>query len=328
MDGLSRQYGDVAAVDDITLEVPAGTILGVIGPSGSGKTTLIRMLTGTLEPTKGKLSVLGQHPRKFTRRTRERIGYMPQHFVLYEELTAAENVSFVASLFGLLWPKRGRRVNEVLKLVELWDARGRRARQLSGGMQRRLELACALVHEPVLLFVDEPTAGLDPMLRQKVWGEFRRLRELGRTLVVTTQYVAEAEYCDTVAVLARGRLIALAAPEELRRMAVGGEVIEIETTEAFDGSRLEQVPGVRAVRQSAPRRFLVISDDAGEATPRVLQELNAAGVHVTSSSEYRPSFDEVFATLVTQSDESPEDPEDPGEGNGLGRNSRSVSRAA
>lgn len=328
MDGLSRQYGDVAAVDDITLEVPAGTILGVIGPSGSGKTTLIRMLTGTLEPTKGKLSVLGQHPRKFTRRTRERIGYMPQHFVLYEELTAAENVSFVASLFGLLWPKRGRRVNEVLKLVELWDARGRRARQLSGGMQRRLELACALVHEPVLLFVDEPTAGLDPMLRQKVWGEFRRLRELGRTLVVTTQYVAEAEYCDTVAVLARGRLIALAAPEELRRMAVGGEVIEIETTEAFDGSRLEQLPGVRAVRQSAPRRFLVISDDAGEATPRVLQELNAAGVHVTSSSEYRPSFDEVFATLVTQSDESPEDPEDPGEGNGLGRNSRSVSRAA
>jgi ABC-2 type transport system ATP-binding protein len=328
MDGLSRQYGDLAAVDDITLDVSSGTILGVIGPSGSGKTTLIRMLTGTLEPTKGKLSVLGQHPRKFTRRTRERIGYMPQHFVLYEELTAAENVSFVASLFGLLWPKRGRRVNEVLKLVDLWDARQRRARQLSGGMQRRLELACALVHEPVLLFVDEPTAGLDPMLRQKVWAEFRRLRDLGRTLVVTTQQVGEADYCDTVAVLAHGRLIALAAPDELRRMAVGGEVIEIETTEAFDGSRLEQLPGVRAVRQSAPRRFLVISDDAGEATPRVLQELNAAGVHVTSSSEYRPSFDEVFATLVSQADESPVDPEHPGEGNGLERNSRSVSRAA
>jgi ABC-2 type transport system ATP-binding protein len=272
--------------------------------------------------------VLGQHPRKFTRRTRERIGYMPQHFVLYEELTAAENVSFVASLFGLLWPKRGRRVNEVLKLVDLWDARGRRARQLSGGMQRRLELACALVHEPVLLFVDEPTAGLDPMLRQKVWAEFRRLRDLGRTLVVTTQQVGEADYCDTVAVLARGRLIALAAPDELRRMALGGEVIEIETTEAFDGTRLEQVPGVRAVRQSGPRRFLVISDDAGEATPRVLQELNAAGVHVISSSEYRPSFDEVFATLVSQADDSQMDPEDPGEGQGLDRNSRSVSRAA
>jgi ABC-2 type transport system ATP-binding protein len=326
MEGLSRRYGDLAAVDNVTLQVPRATILGVIGPSGSGKTTLIRMLTGTLEPTDGKLEVLGQHPRKFTRATRERIGYMPQHFVLYEDLTAAENVSFVASLFGLLWPKRSRRVAEVLKLVDLWEARGRRARQLSGGMQRRLELACALVHEPVLLFVDEPTAGLDPMLRQKIWAEFRRLREVGRTLVVTTQYVGEAEYCDTVAVLARGRLIALAAPEELRRIALGGEVFEIETAQAFDGTQLEHVPGVRAVRQSAPRRFRVISDDAGEATPRVLQELNAAGIEVVSSSEYRPSFDEVFTELVSKSDESTADQGDEGESNE--RNRRSVSRAA
>jgi ABC-2 type transport system ATP-binding protein len=229
---------------------------------------------------------------------------MPQHFVLYEELTATENVSFVASLFGLLWPKRGRRVREVLKLVDLWEARGRRARQLSGGMQRRLELACALVHDPVLLFVDEPTAGLDPILRQKVWAEFRRLREMGRTLVVTTQYVAEAEYCDAVAVLARGRLIALAAPEELRRMALGGEVVEIETAQAFDGSSLTHLPGIRAVKQSSPRKFLVIADDAGAATPRVLQAISAAGVEVISSSEYRPSFDEVFAELVSKSDQS------------------------
>src|SRR5207253_4083246 len=192
---------------------PRGTTLGIIGPSGSGKTTLIRMLTGTLEPSEGKLSVLGQHPRRFTRHTRERLGYMPQHFVLYEELTATENLSFVAALFGLLWPKRGRRVKEMLRLVELWDARNRRARHLSGGMQRRLELACALVHDPLLLFIDEPTAGLDPLLREKIWTEFRRLREAGRTLVVTTQIVGEAAYCDTVAVLARGRLIALAPPD-------------------------------------------------------------------------------------------------------------------
>jgi ABC-2 type transport system ATP-binding protein len=322
MEGLSRRYGDLAAVDNVTLHVPRGSILGVIGPSGSGKTTLIRMLTGTLEPTNGKWSVLGHQPRQLTRHTRERIGYMPQHFVLYEELTAAENVTFVASLFGLLWPKRGRRVADVLKLVDLWEARGRRARQLSGGMQRRLELACALVHEPVLLFVDEPTAGLDPMLRQKVWSEFRRLRDLGRTLVVTTQYVGEAEYCDTVAVLARGRLIALAAPDELRRTALGGDVIEIETKQAFDGTQLEQVPAVRGVRQSAPRHFLVISDDAGAATPRVLQELTAAGIDVISSSEYRPSFDEVFTALVSQSDESLADEEEVRE-----RNPRDVSRA-
>jgi ABC-2 type transport system ATP-binding protein len=306
MHGVSRHYADLAAIDDVSLEVPPGTIVGIIGPSGSGKTTLIRMLTGTLEPSTGTLTVLGQVPRKFTRQIREKIGYMPQHFVLYDELTATENVSFVASLFGLLWPKRGRRVKEVLHLVDLWEARGRRARQLSGGMQRRLELACALVHDPVLLFVDEPTAGLDPLLRQRVWAEFRRLREMGRTLVVTTQYVGEAEYCDAVAVLARGRLIALAAPEELRRMALGGEVVEIETAQAFDGSSLTRLPGIRAVKQSAPRKFLVIADDAGAATPRVVQEISAAGVEVISSSEYRPSFDEVFAELVSQSDQSVE----------------------
>jgi ABC-2 type transport system ATP-binding protein len=302
MENASRHYGDLAALDDVSLDVPAGTILGVIGPSGSGKTTLIRMLTGTLEPSEGRLTVLGQDPRKFTRHTREKIGYMPQHFVLYEELTATENVSFVASLFGLLWPKRGRRVNDVLKLVDLWEARGRRARQLSGGMQRRLELACALVHDPSLLFVDEPTAGLDPMLRQKVWAEFRRLREIGRTLVVTTQVVGEAEYCDTVAVLSHGRLVALAAPDDLRRMALGGEVIEIETGQPFDGLTLRQLPVVRAVRQSGPRHLLVIVDDAGAGTPRVLQQISAAGVDVVSSTEYRPSFDEVFAELVAKAD--------------------------
>src|SRR5919199_1961091 len=269
MEGVSRRYGELVALDDVTLQVPRGTILGVIGPSGSGKTTLIRLLTGTLDPTEGTVTVLGQNPRKFTRHAREKLGYMPQHFVLYDELTASENLSFVASLFGLLWPGRGRRVNQMLKLVDLWDARGRRARQLSGGMQRRLELACALVHDPVLLFVDEPTAGLDPVLRQTIWTEFRRLRDVGRTLVVTTQYVGEAEYCDAVAVMAQGRMIALAAPDDLRRMALGGDVIEISTAQAFDASTLREQSGVRAVRQNGPRHFLVIVDNAGAATPRV-----------------------------------------------------------
>jgi ABC-2 type transport system ATP-binding protein len=169
-------------------------------------------------------------------------------------------------------------------------------------MQRRLELACALVHHPVLLFVDEPTAGLDPMLRQKIWTEFRRLRDLGRTLVVTTQYVGEAEYCDLVAVLAHGRLIALDTPDALRRNALGGEVIEVETAQPYDASALEQLPGVRAVRQRGARTFLVIADDAGQATPRVLSDIAAAGIQVTSSSEYRPTFDEVFASLISHDD--------------------------
>jgi ABC-2 type transport system ATP-binding protein len=305
-EGLTRRYGDLAAVDGVTLTVPSGTILGVIGPSGSGKTTLIRMLTGTLEPTTGKIEVLGEHPRKFRRQTREKLGYMPQHFVLYEELTARENLSFVASLFGLMWPRRGRRVKRLLMLFDLWDARNRRARQLSGGMQRRLELACALVHDPLLLFIDEPTAGLDPMLRQKVWTEFRRLRDAGRTLVVSTQIVSEAAYCDAVAVLSHGRLIALSPPEELRRMASGGDVIQIKTAAAFDGVALENLPGVREIRQHAPREMLVITDDAATAIPRVVEAIQAAGGDVVASSEFRPDFDEVFSTLVTRADGAPD----------------------
>jgi ABC-2 type transport system ATP-binding protein len=325
-DELTHRFGDLAAVDGVTLQVPAGTILGVIGPSGSGKTTLIRMLTGTLEPTEGKIEVLGEHPRKFKRHTREKLGYMPQHFVLYDELTAWENVSFVASLFGLLWPKRGRSVKRLLQLLDLWDARNRRARQLSGGMQRRLELACALVHDPVLLFVDEPTAGLDPVLRQTIWDEFRRLRDSGRTLVVTTQVVSEAAYCDRVAVLMQGRLIALEEPDELRRMALGGEVIEVKTAAAFDGAMLNDVQGVRQIRQHAPRDILVISDDAATATPRVVEAIQAAGGTVASSSEYRPTFDEVFSALVSRADASNHHEQD--RSNETETRERTIARAA
>jgi ABC-2 type transport system ATP-binding protein len=246
--------------------------------------------------------VLGQDPRHFTRRARERIGYMPQHFVLYEELTAWENLSFVASLFGLLWPKRGRSVKRLLQLLELWDARGRRARHLSGGMQRRLELACALVHDPWLLFVDEPTAGLDPMLRQKIWTEFRRLRDTGRTLVVTTQVVSEAGYCDSVAVLSHGQLIALAAPDDLRRQALGGDLIQVRTAGAFDAVELEALPGVIEVRQRSPREFLVMAENGATASPRVVEAVQNAGATVVSSSEYQPTFDEIFSTLVERAD--------------------------
>ncbi|HEY8847455.1 MAG TPA: ATP-binding cassette domain-containing protein, partial [Candidatus Limnocylindrales bacterium] len=148
MRGVSRSFDDRRVVDRIDLTVPRGTILGIIGPSGAGKTTTIRMLTGALTPTNGDVRVLGVEPRRFRRRDREQVGYMPQQFALYEELTAGENIDFVASLFGMLWRRRRRRVQEVLKTVDLWDARKRQAGKLSGGMQRRLELACALVHEP------------------------------------------------------------------------------------------------------------------------------------------------------------------------------------
>jgi ABC-2 type transport system ATP-binding protein len=312
VDRASKRFGSLTALQDLTLTVPFGTTLGIIGPSGAGKTTTIRLMTGGIAPTSGQVRVLGENPRRFRRQTRERIGYLPQLFVLYPDLTAEENVGFVASLFGMLWRRRRDRVREVLQLVDLWDARARRASELSGGMQRRLELACALVHDPGLLFLDEPTAGIDPLLRKAIWDELHRLRAEGRTLLVTTQYVGEAEECDNVALIADGRLIALAPPDDLRRSAMGGEVVEIETTRAFEGAVLENLPIVRAVRQPGPRSIWVIADDAGAAVPALVDAVAAAGGDVINAREYRPSFDEVFAELVNRSqaaaaDEAPGD---------------------
>ncbi len=298
MDSVTKRFGDETAVDHLSLTVPAGTILGVIGASGAGKTTAIRLLTGALSPTEGTVRVLGEDPLSFRRQTRERIAYMPQSFMLYPDLTASENVDFVASLFGMIWWGRHKRTRDVLQLVDLWDVRSRRAGALSGGMQRRLELACALVHQPALLFLDEPTAGIDPMLRRRIWEELHRLRDAGRTLLVTTQYVNEAESCDTVVLINEGRLIALGTPTELRRTAVGGDVIEITTTGRFDGRRLAELPFIHGVEQHGPDLVRVIVDDAATATPDVVEAISLDGVEVGAVREHRPSFDEVFAMLV------------------------------
>ncbi len=302
--GVSRAFDDRTVVRDIDLVVKQGTILGVIGPSGSGKTTTIRMITGALQPTTGEISVLGERPTRFRRSTRERIGYMPQLFTLYPDLTGRENVDFVASLFGLLWPRRRRRTKQVLKLLDLWDARNRRASRLSGGMQRRLELACALVHDPALLILDEPTAGIDPLLRATVWEELHRLRDAGRTLLITTQYVNEAEECDEVALIVNGRLIAVAPPEELRRTALGGDAIEIETAELFDGTALDKVPGVHHVQQIGPRELRIRVEDAATGLPTVVDAVGEAGAEVVSARELRLSFDEIFAELVARANEN------------------------
>ncbi|HEU0243209.1 MAG TPA: ABC transporter ATP-binding protein [Candidatus Limnocylindrales bacterium] len=296
--GASRDFGEGAGVFDIDLEVQPGSILGIVGPSGAGKTTTIRLITGAIDPTAGEVRVLGEDPRRFRRATRERIGYMPQLFTLYPDLTADENVDFVASLFGMLTRRRRRRVREVLELVQLWEARDRRAGQLSGGMQRRLELACALVHEPSLLLLDEPTAGIDPILRTTIWEELDRLKAAGRTLLVTTQYVAEAESCDAVALIAAGRLIALGKPEELRRSAAGGDIIEAETEAPFDPAVLVGKEGITSARSTGLRSFRVVAEDAGTVTPVLDDLVEAAGGSLVTAREARLTFDEVFTVLV------------------------------
>jgi ABC-2 type transport system ATP-binding protein len=298
---VTRAFDGRVVVDDLTFDVAPGTILGVVGPSGSGKTTTIRMLTGTLARGQGEITVLGEDPMHFSRRVRGRLAYMPQLFSLYEDLSAQENVGFVAALYGIGPFRRTSRIKRALQVVDLLDARHVLARNLSGGMQRRLELACALVHDPEVLFIDEPTAGIDPMLRQAVWDELRRLRSEGRTLVVTTQYVSEAENCDQVALILDGELVALDTPEALRRMAFGGDVLEITTDRAVDPDLLATVDGVQNVRQPGPRTLIATVSDAGALTPRIVEAIRMAGIGVAGIEEHQPTFDEVFTELVGQS---------------------------
>jgi ABC-2 type transport system ATP-binding protein len=298
--GLTRAFDDRVAVDDVTFDVQPGTILGVVGPSGSGKTTTIRMLTGTLGRTSGDIRVLGEDPMLFTRRTRGRIAYMPQLFSLYEDLSAQENVGFVAALYGIGPFRRRSRIKKALEVVDLWDARHKLARDLSGGMQRRLELACALVHDPDVLFIDEPTAGIDPLLRQAIWDELHLLRDEGRTLVVTTQYVTEAEECDHVALIVDGELVAFDEPGALRQMVFGGDVLQVDTMRAVDPELLTPIQGVTSVRQTAPRQLMVTVEAAATMTPRLIEALRTRGIEVAGIEEHQPTFDEVFTGLVEQ----------------------------
>jgi ABC-2 type transport system ATP-binding protein len=304
IDNASKRFGDMVALEHISLRVAPGTILGIIGPSGAGKTTLVRMLTGALAPTEGEIRVMGEDPRQFRRRTRERIGYMPQQFALFPDLTTRENVDFAASLFGMLWWRRHRRTRRVLEFVDLWSVRGRRASKLSGGMQRRLELASALVHDPAIAFLDEPTAGIDPILRDAIWKGLHALREDGRTLLVTTQYVNEAESCDAVALISEGRLIALGGPQQLRREALGGDIVTIETKDAIDANALRDLPDVRRIEQRGPNQVQVTVSDAATSLPDVVEAIAQRGGEVTTAQETRPSFDEVFALLIERDRQS------------------------
>jgi ABC-2 type transport system ATP-binding protein len=300
MDQVAKSFGHSQVVRDVSLEVHCGQIFGLIGPSGSGKTTTIRLILGIYRPTSGTINVHGQEPHKFTREVHERIGYMPQLFVLYPNLTINQTLGFMASVYGLGREYRRQRIDAVLDLVGLQEHRKKRCQNISGGMQRRLELACALLHEPSILFFDEPTAGIDPVLRAKFWDHFRSLRDQGNTLFVTTQYVTEAEYCDQVALMDEGVVVALGSPRELRRQALGGEVIDVQS-EAFTGqslSALRSMEGVRRVEGLALDRIRVYIDSAADGLPDVLKVLEEQDIVVTKAQEYNPSFDEIFVRLL------------------------------
>jgi ABC-2 type transport system ATP-binding protein len=301
---LNKQFGEFS-VTDLSFDIPRGTIFGFIGPSGSGKTTTIRLLTGTYKPTSGEVRVLGQSPARFTRRTREQIGYMPQLFFLYPHLSVWENMNFVASLYGMRITNRYR-LNELLELVELQNDRNKLVRDLSGGMQRRLSLAATLVPNPKLIFLDEPTAGIDPVLRNKFWEYFKKIREEDRTFFITTQYVGEVTYCDLVGVMDNGRLLMVDTPSGIRYQVYGGNIVDLETTHPIEWdtiSAIERLPFVKdKARVLSDHQVRLIVNQARHDIPDLMEWCGQHGVKVETIEEFLPPFDDVFVHLIERSE--------------------------
>lgn len=301
---LTKSFGGFTAVDDLNLDVPAGAIFGFVGPSGCGKTTSVRLLLGIYRPDRGHVAVLHKSPQDFGLWERTQIGYMPQQFVLYPELSGWENLNFAASVYGVPL-RRKTRLQELLGLVELNGHEKKKVHDLSGGMQRRLSLAAALVHDPQLLFLDEPTAGIDPVLRRKFWDYFQQLKEQGHTLFITTQYVGEAAYCDYVGVMVDGRLLKVDTPTNLRRHALGGDVIHLHTSSFLSEEQfndLRRQPFVTAGKASRlPNRGVeVVVEKASAALPLLLDWCQSEHIAVESASEHVPPFDDVFVALIKQ----------------------------
>lgn len=298
---LTKTFGAEDGVLSLNMYVPRGKIFGFIGPSGCGKTTTVRLLTGFYKPTSGTATVLGKDPTRFTKSDREKIGYLIQNFVLYPELTVWENLNFAASFYGVS-PFRAKQLNHLLDFVELSDDANKLASNLSGGMKRRLSLAATLVHNPQLLFLDEPTAGIDPILRRKFWDYFKELQEEGHTLFITTQYVGEAAYCDLVGVMYEGRLLMVQTPENLRKRAFGGEIVGLRTTEETtlqQRHELEKLPFVQSkVKMISDQELEIIVDEASTAIPLLVEWSQAQRLTVEMLEEKTTPWDDVFVRLI------------------------------
>lgn len=302
LDGVTKTFGGQNAADNLTFKFPKGKIIGLIGPSGSGKTTAVRLMTGIYHPSKGQIRVLNSDPQSFTQREREKIGYMTQNFVLYPDLSIRENLNFAAAIYGLGLLRRSKRIKYLLKFVELDGDSKKLAKNISGGMLRRLALAASLIHDPDLIFLDEPTAGIDPILRRKFWDHFIELRDQGKTLVITTQYVNEATYCDLVGVLAEGKMLFLKTPDDLIKSAFGGDVLDLRTLHPLSETQtreLEQLPFIKdklAYLNDGTLRLVV--DEASAALPQVIDWFTSNGLDLSSAEEYLPPYDDVFVKLI------------------------------
>lgn len=294
VDELTRKFGDFTAVDHVSFEVNAGEVVGYLGPNGSGKTTTIRMLLGLLKPTSGSATVLGFDSFRQSEQVRVRAGYMSQKFAIYDDLTVWENLEFYAGVYGINDPTR---IHETLAHVGLTGHETALTRALSAGWRQRLALGIAIVHRPQLLFLDEPTSGVDPNARRAFWDLIYDLAAQGVTILVTTHYMDEAEYCNRVGMMRNGKLLAMDTPLALKQQYIPGQVYELYAGPLLSGLNiLEQTSGVlRAALAGDHLRVLV---EPGVQAHTLQEVFNSAGVGIESIQPGEPTLEDVFLTLA------------------------------
>src|SRR6266446_3476261 len=292
--GLVKRYGQVEAVRGIDLEVRHGEIFGFLGPNGAGKSTTISILCTLLTPSAGTAKVAGIDVVQDPARVRQRIGLVFQDPSLDDVLTGRENLEFHAWLYGVPTSERRKRIDEMMALLQLTDRARSQVRTYSGGMKRRLEIARGMLHQPQILFLDEPTLGLDPQTRKSIWTHLNELRSTkGVTIFMTTHYMDESEYCDRIAIIDKTKIVALGTPDELKAM-VGGDVVTITSSKSDDAAaEIEKLLGITAIRDNGSLRMEV--PDAKVFVPRLVRELTAPVDTVTLR---RPSLDDVFLKLT------------------------------
>ncbi len=294
VDHLTRRFGDFVAVNAITFEVQPGEIIGYLGPNGSGKTTTFRMLLGLLTPSEGNASVLGYDVYRQAEQVRARVGYMSQKFAIYDDLTVWENLQFYGGVYGITDKAR---IEETAALVGLADQRTVLTRDLSVGWRQRLALGIALVHNPRLLFLDEPTSGVDPTARRAFWDLIYGLAETGVTILVTTHYMDEAEYCHRVAMMRDGNLLALDTPLALKDLFIPGKVWELYAEPLLNGLHaLADLPGV--IRSSLSGDHLRVIAESRLSENELKNALEQANVVLTSIQLGEPTLEDVFLNLA------------------------------
>jgi len=294
---LTKRFKNVTAVDGLDLGIQRGEIFGLLGPDGAGKTTTIRMLCAIMDPSAGRASVAGFDTVKEPEEIKKRIGYMAQQFSLYGDLTVLENLVFFADVFQVKRREREERIARLLKFARLTEFQKRRAAHLSGGMQKKLALACTLIHQPEIIFLDEPTTGVDPVSRREFWDILTELHLAGVTLFVSTPYMDEAERCSRVALMFEGNVIVCDTPERIKGL-VEGELLELRPDRLRESSRIiEGLPGVLEV-QTYGDLLHVFVDDAARRTPTIQETLSGAGIAVQGLRQTRPRMEEAFISLI------------------------------